>query len=295
MSLARPEPWQARAMGGLNVESLTDPVAALERAGSYLAADPVELNVIWSVMRQRADSGAPGHYWLLESDGSVLGVVMESPPGHSAAISPMRGESASIFAEAICAEGHRLFGVAGEACAAARFAGCWTAQVSTAAFVEDAQRLYALGNLVSPDVVPGRLRRAELSERGLIIEWWSQFQVETGSPRFDVSSAVDLALSTGRVFVWDDGGVRCLARATQPLGGVSRIGAVFTPPESRRKGYAAALVASVCAWLRGEEAANAVLYAQLANPSSNGIYRRLGFEAVSEALAYRFGEGGNLR
>ena len=103
-----------------------------------------------------------------------------------------------------------------------------------------------------------------------------------------MSLAVDSALSAGRLFFWDDGGARCLARATAPLGGISRIGAVFTPPQWRRRRYAAACVGALCEWVRNEEGANSVLYAQLANPSSNAIYQRLGFEAVSEMLVYQF-------
>jgi hypothetical protein len=36
---------------------------------------------------------------------------------------------------------------------------------------------------------------------------------------------------------------------------------------------------------------SALLYAQLGNASSNAVYRRLGFEAVSEVLVYRFDDG----
>ena len=32
-----------------------------------------------------------------------------------------------------------------------------------------------------------------------------------------------------------------------------------------------------------------ILYTQLANPISNAIYRRIGYEAVGEILSYRFG------
>ncbi len=275
-------------MGSLHVDSMTDAAAAIDRAGSYLAAQPVELNVIWSVMKQRADSGAPGRYWLLEADAGVAGIVIESPPGQSASISPVRREHAHALAEAISSEGHRLSGVFGDASAASAFAGRWTELVTTPAVVQDAQRLYALGHLVQAEGAPGRLRRAGLSERGLTIEWWSDFQAEIGSPGGEVSLAVDSALSAGRLFFWDDGGARCLARATEPLGGVSRIGVVFTPPRWRRRGYAAACVGALCEWVRDEEGANSVLYAQLGNPSSNAIYRRLGFEAVSEVLVYRF-------
>lgn len=123
-----------------------------------------------------------------------------------------------------------------------------------------------------------------------MVRWWTEFRAETGLPRSDVSAAIDQNMAEGRLFVWDDEGAKCVARATEPLGGVSRIGAVFTPKRWRRRGYAGACVAALCQWLASEEDANAVLYAQLSNPGSNGIYRRLGFRAVSETLSYRFSE-----
>ncbi|MGO9964538.1 MAG: GNAT family N-acetyltransferase [Acidimicrobiales bacterium] len=277
-------------MGSLSLHATSDAAAAIERAGAYLAARPVELSVIWSVMSQRAATGAPGRYWLVEAAGEVAGLVIESPPGHAAAISPMPREHVAAIADAISEEGHRLFGVAGEALTASAFAGCWTERVRVAAVVTDAQRLYALGRLVPPQAVPGRLRRAEPSDRDLLIEWWSAFQAEIGTTAGEVAPAVDFSLGTGRVFLWEDGGPRCMARATQPLGSVSRIGVVFTPPAWRRRGYAGACVGALCEWVRDAEGAGAVLYAQLGNASSNAIYRRLGFEAVSEMLVYRFDE-----
>ena len=275
-------------MGGLQVEVLIDAGAAVDRAGAYMAEHPVELNVIWSILCQRARSGAPGRYWLLESGDGVEGIVLESPPGLAAAISPMRAELAAAMAEAICAEGHRLTGVTGEASTAAAFAGRWTECAGTAASIEDAQRLYVLGSLARPEGVLGKLRRAEPFERGLIVEWWNAFQLETGSIRLEVSGAVEAGLAARRLFVWDDEGARCVARATEALGGISRIGVVFTPPRWRCRGYASACVAALCEWEREVEGVNSVLYAQLGNPGSNAIYRRLGFAAVAEVLAYRF-------
>jgi len=275
-------------MGSLHVRATTDAAAVVEQAGSYLAGDPVGLNLIWSIVKQRAGSTTPGRYWLVEDAGDLAGLAIESPPRHAAALSPMRREHAAGLAAAISGEGHRLSGVSGEAPTASAFAGFWSEHETVAAVVEDAQRLYALGRLFVPEGVPGRLRRAEVSERDLMVQWWSAFQAETGSPESDAASAVDASMAGGRLFVWDDGGTRCMARATEQLGGISRIGAVFTPPNWRRRGYAGALVAALSDWLRDQEGANSVLYAQLANPGSNAIYRRLGFEAVSEVLVYRF-------
>jgi predicted GNAT family acetyltransferase len=277
-------------VGTLHVETLTDAGAAIDRARELLMANPVDLNVIWSVMAQRACSGTPGTYWLLESDETPVGIAIESPPQHPVAISPMPPEHALATATAIADQGHRVSGVAGEASTAAAFAGEWTELFRTAAEVEDAQRLYLLGEHVLSTPVPGRLRHVDASERELSTGWWSDFHDETGSQGGEVSLAVDLAISARRLFVWDDGGPRCLARATQPLGGISRIGVVYTPPEWRRRGYASACVGELCRRVRAEEGANSVLYAQLSNAGSNAMYRRLGFQAVSEVLVYRFGD-----
>jgi predicted GNAT family acetyltransferase len=257
-----------------------------------LSARPVELNVIWSVMKRQADSGEAGRYWLLTTNDEVAGIVIESRSGQSAGISPMPRDHTNALAQAIAGAGYRLSGISGEALTASAFAGRWTEQVKVAAIVSDAQRLYALGQLVRSDGVPGRLRRAELYERDMVVEWVSAFQAETGAPGGEVAPAVDSALSSGRLFLWDDDRPRCLARATEALGGISRIGIVFTPPRWRRRGYAAACVGALCEWVRTEEGANSVLYAQLGNASSNAVYRSLGFEAVSEVLMYRFEDAG---
>jgi hypothetical protein len=203
-------------MSTLHLESTTDPNEAIERAAGYLAAHPVELNVIWSLLCQRVATGVPGRYWLLEDAGEVVGVAMESPPGHAAAISPMSRACAAVLAGAVHASGHRLSGVVGEAASASHLAGCWAELAKVPAVAADAQRLYVLGRLVLAEGVPGSLRRADLSERDLVITWWTEFQAETGLPAEDVTPGVDQAMSAGRLFVWDDGGARCVARGNHP-------------------------------------------------------------------------------
>jgi predicted GNAT family acetyltransferase len=68
---------------------------------------------------------------------------------------------------------------------------------------------------------------------------------------------------------------------------------VYTPPTWRRRGYAGACVSALSAHLLATEAQMCVLYAQLANPTSNGIYRSIGYRPVIEILLYRFGELGS--
>ena len=73
------------------------------------------------------------------------------------------------------------------------------------------------------------------------------------------------------------------------LARVTRVGLVYTPPEHRRHGYAAACTAAVSQAALDAGAACCVLYTQLSNPQSNAIYRRLGYEPIQETVHYRFG------
>ena len=73
------------------------------------------------------------------------------------------------------------------------------------------------------------------------------------------------------------------------MAGACRIGFVYTPPERRRRGYATGCVAALSERLLANGAERCMLYAQLHNPTSNAIYRRMGYEPVSDIVFYRFG------
>jgi predicted GNAT family acetyltransferase len=65
--------------------------------------------------------------------------------------------------------------------------------------------------------------------------------------------------------------------------GVVRVGPVWTPPDLRGRGYASALVAATTALALERGARRCMLFADVANATSNAIYRRIGFERVADA------------
>jgi hypothetical protein len=67
-----------------------------------------------------------------------------------------------------------------------------------------------------------------------------------------------------------------------------RLGPVYTPPERRRQGYATSLVAGVSARLLEGGFRRCYLLTDLANPTSNAIYRRVGYEQVCESAEYGY-------
>jgi predicted GNAT family acetyltransferase len=67
-----------------------------------------------------------------------------------------------------------------------------------------------------------------------------------------------------------------------------RVGPVYTPPQDRGEGYATSLVAAQTAWLLANAVSSCFLYTDLANPTSNAIYRRIGYAQHCVALQIRF-------
>lgn len=273
----------------MSVEATDDPGKALAHAGPFLARRPVDTNVLLSILNERIAHPEPGHYWTATSGAEVVGFGLQSPVTFCAGLSPMASATAGELAGAVFDQVGHIPGVIGDAATAASFAGRWSELAGGQVTPEEGQRIYRLGNLRPVTGVPGKLRVADWAERDLLVSWRQSFNADTASGGIgDPEAAVDRDLDGGRLFVWDDGGPCCSARASLPLAGVCRIGIVYTPPERRRRGYAAVCVGALSARVRKDDGAQCMLYTQLANSTSNGIYRRLGYEAVAEVLRYRF-------
>jgi predicted GNAT family acetyltransferase len=78
----------------------------------------------------------------------------------------------------------------------------------------------------------------------------------------------------------------CGVHPAPPVG--ARIGPVYTPPELRGNGYATALVAAASQEQLDAGEPACFLGTDLANPTSNAIYQRIGYEWVCEAIDLRF-------
>jgi predicted GNAT family acetyltransferase len=89
--------------------------------------------------------------------------------------------------------------------------------------------------------------------------------------------------------LWDvDGAPVSVAMLRAPAAGVSRIGPVFTPEDRRGHGYGSAVTAAAVNLAHRSGTPEVVLFADLANPVSNAIYQRIGFEAVADSVRINF-------
>jgi len=270
-----------------------DPAFVLQIAGEFLSSEPVLHNLILSILHARVAQGDPGRYWIALQGEASVGVVIQSPLEFPATLTPMEPRAVVAIVDAIAEAGVTLPGVNGDAATAASFAGQWSERCKSAAVPFQGTRLYELLELGEVPRVDGHsqqgdLRQAGPGDRSLMILWTRAFQEEIGESASDTELRVDRGLAAGQIWVWDQNGeTTSMAVSREPVQQVVRLGPVYTPPEKRRRGYAAACVYALSKRLR-ERGHRCILYTDLGNPTSNSIYRRIGYRAVAEALRYRF-------
>jgi uncharacterized protein len=268
-----------------------EPAAVLARAADFLGSRPVLHNLILTLLHARVAGPEAGRYWIVEPDDEPAGVVFQSPTEFPAVVTPMPADAVAAAVAAIAAAGVDLPGVSGEAATAAQFAGSWTEQGDSAARPVEGHRIYEVEHPAAPSGVPGRLRAAETADRDLLVDWLRGFNTDAGGiGAGDPATIVDRRLPAGDFWIWDEGGDRgpvSLAAHSEPVCSVRRIQAVYTPPDRRGHGYASACVAALSARIL-DAGQRCILYTDLANPTSNHVYRRIGYRAVAEGLRYEF-------
>ncbi len=265
-----------------------DPAFILSRAGVFLSSQPVLHNMVLSILHARVAQGDPGRYWMATWREDVVGVVLQSPLTFPATLTPMEPPIATAMVDTIVDAGISLPGINGEAATAAIFSGQWSERSKSAATPFQGNRLYELLRVSAVPNVEGTLRPAGPEDRSLMILWTRAFQQEIGESADDTELRVDRGLAAGQLWLWDrDGETVSMAVARDPLAGVVRLSGVYTPGEKRKRGYAEACVHALSKRLR-DAGHRCILYTDLANPTSNSIYWRIGYRAVAEALRYRF-------
>jgi RimJ/RimL family protein N-acetyltransferase len=264
-----------------------DPKSFSAVAQDFLLSRPTLHNVILTRLADRFRRDEPGRYWVATQDGQVKGVVFHSPLTEAALLVPMKLSVVAALVDAMADAGAVLPGVQGGSATAARFAGRWTERQRVAAFPTRGLRLYELAQLNEIEPVEGQLREFEALDRPRVIPWIAQFQAEVHEAPMDPERQLDDLLTAGRIWLWEDEGISCMAISRQPIQGVVRLSGVYTPPHKRRRGYAAACVYGVSKYFT-ETSHRCILYTDLGNPTSNSIYRQLGYQAVAEVTHYRF-------
>jgi uncharacterized protein len=269
----------------------------MRAAGDFLGAREAEHNLLLGLTgRLLADANTYGeddpYFAVVEHEGRVVTAALRTPPYNL--ILAETDDSAGYVA--LADDAHDAFdglpGVSGPSSAIAEFVSAWSSLTGEGARLLMSQEIYEATEVIPPRPVGGRMRPATADDRELVFEWLTAFireAMSVGGPE-DATGFLErnAADPDARIVLWDDGGPVSLAAcgARTPRG--IRIGPVYTPPELRGRGYASALTAELTRELLSGGRGFCFLYTDLANPTSNSIYRRIGYRPVTEVEQWAF-------
>ena len=281
---------------GVTVLRPVDPQAFLEAAAPLLLADEPRNNLILGItgtLVEHPDRFGEKRFWLVaDSAGEPLAAAMRTPP-YNLLLAGSRGGSA--LEELVEGIDDDLPGVVGAHPEVDEFVRLWTRSHAVEPRVLRDQGIYALERVQSVQPAAGRSRSATRDDLPLLLDWMVAFGeevLEEDDPgRAEAREGIEhrLASANGGIDLWEDEGeVVSMSGWGGPTPNGIRIGPVYTPPELRGHGYATALVAEQSRALLDSGRRFCFLYTDLANPTSNAIYERIGYVKVAESAMVAF-------
>ena len=280
--------------GDLRVHATEDVEEYAAQVTPFLTADPVERNVLLTVMLQGQNGATwsgPPHFWWLTQSGAVAGACSWTPV-YPLLISSLPYGAADAVAdsalERAAAINMRLPGVTGPR-DSARDVATVMAQRTGMDVAENMRMIvHDLPHIHDVPEPTGGVRVAFSNDAPLVVEWMRAFAEDVRAAHGNIETSVGAAIEQRRVLLWVDAGVPRSTAARQPaVGGVTRIGAVYTPPEHRGHGYARRLVYEISRRAMGDpDVRTCTLNTDATNPVSNAIYRQIGYRPVAEHAEY---------
>lgn len=254
-----------------------------KKVAPILEREPSLHSMILSLLKRYEELKKPTQ--LMVSSSNIVGLQTEKE--RALIISSVSEAEAKKFAEELFQQKIELPGVNGPLPAADAFARTWTRLSGQTMKLALNLRLFELRNIIPPKMPSGFFRLALESDLDLLLKWIKEFHHEA-IPHDPLSSdevllkSLKQNIEAQNYFLWEDSGeCVCWVASSRETEREAWIAPVYTPTHFRGKGYASALVAEVSQRIlnRGKIA---LLFTDLANPTSNSIYQKVGYRPLSD-------------
>ncbi len=280
----------------MKITTYQNATSFLNRTQAALEANEAGNSLILGVCQRLVSHpdriSAPSCLKTVEDENTLMLTAMMTPP-HKLVVCGHQGNietAVRILADNLLSEGWKVPGSFGPGDTPLSFAEIWVKISQERYELQNKLRVYALREVKSSTLQKGELRQATEEDIELAIRWWNAVGQELHGKvdRNKVENAAKRAISNGNLFLWDDGQPVSMAMKTRPTRRGISISAVYTPSEFRGKGYATACVSSLSQLLLDTGWEFCTLFADLANPISNRLYRNIGYKPVCDYREYLF-------
>lgn len=258
------------------------------------AANNLMLGILMALQKQKVSDPSLVLLSIFEQDQPIL-VGMQTPPRNLIlyASKAHQSEAIAVLIPFLLSQKNHVPGVVAQESLAKHFAEQWeTATGKRWKNIFD-HLIYRLDKLEKRLYSKGKLRLMKQEEMDLASHWMGDFLEEAMHNRDEIE-AKNLAkkhIDAGTLYVWEHEEVVTMAVVNRPTRHGITVSYVYTPPAHRGKGYASTCVAQMSA-LMLEKYDFCTLFADSANPTSNRIYARMGYQVIERYRMIEFLDNG---
>jgi len=169
-----------------------------------------------------------------------------------------------------------------------KFASIWCEKKNFNQNLMMNERVYKLESVAEETLGDKELIIADESHEEIVLKWTKEFILEafaeSSTEREMIESHMkqrQKSIKENRIFLlFDDGRPISMAQKAGKTPNGNLVNLVYTPPSLRRKGYATECVAKLSKYLLDEGNKYCFLFTDLANPTSNSIYQKIGYRPI---------------
>lgn len=280
----------------MNTRQYSNAKEFLSHTGKYLARDEARYGLILGlakVVEKNPHRFGKENPWFcsVEEEGRISAIAMRTPP-NVVILAYFSGNLEKIAEQlvSVVSEKYRVIpGVVGDKELADVYANLWCKKFSTKITHTMGQKIHRLDKVNNVPLSPGKFRVATMADKELLEKWFHAFHIDIGGEEMNIPEGNFVpALEIGWIFLWEDGRPVSMALKTRPTGKGMTVGGVYTPPELRSRGYATSCVAELSRNILNTGSEFCMLYTDLANPTSNSIYKKIGYKEVCDSVQHAF-------
>lgn len=280
----------------MNYKTYDTAESFLNRTLKYLEKDEAENNLIIGICNKIKEHGGlykekPFFAALEDGDKVILAGAMTPPRQMLLYGKDYSPEDIKLFCDNIKKGGISLPGANGESELVKQFAGTWS-EINNCTYRPGMNmRTYKLEKVKYRGNAEGSLRLADEQDTELVTNWIRNFNDDADLDAISHDEALKTAefeIKNRLLYIWEDGNRVSMAASTRETEHGKVLALVYTPKEYRNKGYASACVAALSQHILDSGKKFCALFTDLANPTSNSIYMKIGYEPICDFDEYMF-------